>query len=99
MILFAVLGFFVIMILSSMWKGYVFSVLWKWFIVSTFGLPAISIPIAIGVGMLVGMLTHQSTHTSNDSSGVGERIATAAMLAFFLPLITLGIASIVKTFI
>lgn len=42
---------------SAMWRGYVLSILWAWFIVPTFGLPALSIPFAIGLALVVGFLT------------------------------------------
>ena len=42
---------------SAMWRGYVLSVLWAWFIVPTFGAPELSIPFAIGLALVVGFLT------------------------------------------
>lgn len=37
-------------------SGYVLSVLWGWFIVPTFGLPLLTIPVAIGVMLVVAYL-------------------------------------------
>lgn len=45
---------------SFAWSGYVLSVLWGWFIVPAFGVPAIRVPVAIGIALLMGMLTHQT---------------------------------------
>ena len=39
----------------TIWRGYVLSVLWAWFIVPLFGLPALSIPLAIGLMVIVSM--------------------------------------------
>ncbi len=38
-------------------KGFVFSTLWFWFIVPTFRLPALSIPIACGISLTFALLT------------------------------------------
>lgn len=50
------------------WRGYVLSVLWAWFVVTTFEAPALSIPAAIGLSLVVGFLTqqYQQTKTDND---------------------------------
>ena len=40
-------------------NGIAFSVLWGWFIVPTFDLPALTALQAIGIGITVGMLTTQ----------------------------------------
>ena len=48
------------------WSGYVLSVMWGWFIVPTFGLPALSIPTAIGVAMVAGMLAKQYIPNKDD---------------------------------
>ncbi len=39
--------------------GFVLKLLWGWFIVTTFGLPAISLAQAIGISMIVNYLTIQ----------------------------------------
>jgi hypothetical protein len=39
-------------------KGWVLSILWSWFIVGTFGLPALSIPAAIGLSLVVGFINY-----------------------------------------
>lgn len=37
-------------------KGWAMSVVWGWFIVPTFGLPALSIPQAIGISIFAGLI-------------------------------------------
>jgi len=49
-----------IMVVSCLLRGWVLSILWRWFMVPTLGLPALSVPQAIGIALVVGMLTHQS---------------------------------------
>lgn len=43
--------------LAVAFNGYVLSVLWDWFIVSTFAVPHISIPVGIGIMSIVAFLT------------------------------------------
>lgn len=40
-------------------EGFVLMKLWAWFIIPTFGLPALSIPVAIGICLIGGFLTRQ----------------------------------------
>ena len=56
LILFGTLGLITV---SVLWRGYVFSVLWAWFVQSLFGLPALSVPQAIGVALVATALTHR----------------------------------------
>lgn len=44
---------------ASILRGYAFSILWGWFIVPTFHLPAISVPLAIGIMITLGEITRQ----------------------------------------
>jgi len=44
----------------SIWKGFVFTKLWMWFVIPMFGLPPISIPMAIGLCLVAAFLTHQA---------------------------------------
>lgn len=53
----ACLGLPAFIAVSAIWKGYVLSVLWAWFLVAHFSAPALSIPLAIGVSLIVGLLT------------------------------------------
>ncbi len=51
------LGIVVNFILASVFSGYVFSILWGWFIVTTFGLPVLTIPAALGTILVVRYMT------------------------------------------
>lgn len=56
-------------------NAYVGSTLWAWFIVPTFGLPALTMPQAWGISMLVSMWTKQMiTCKSADERTTGEKI-------------------------
>lgn len=53
---------------SFIFRGFLVSKLWLWFIVSTFAVPAISVPVAIGIGILATLLTVGTPYktTSNE---------------------------------
>jgi hypothetical protein len=91
--LLALLGIGVLIVLSVLVNGWVAAVLWGWFVVPLFGLPAINIAQACGVGMTINMLTGQkSTQKTDDWASV---MATA----FFVPLLLLGVGWIVHLFV
>lgn len=48
-----------LMVPSIIWKGYVLTVLWQWFMVPTFALPVLRLPAAIGVALTIHYLTYQ----------------------------------------
>ena len=76
--------------ISHVWHGFVLSTLWGWFMVPTFGLPALSILTAIGVRMTVGMMTPYSSAKPKDSTSW-----TVAM-AFYIPTIALSVGYVVR---
>lgn len=45
-----------ILALSSLANAYVLVKLWAWFVVPTFAAPALSLPVAVGVGSIIGLL-------------------------------------------
>jgi len=49
-----------LVIVTVIWEGFAIYKLWEWFIVSTFGLPVISIPIAIGISLFVNVVNYKS---------------------------------------
>ena len=54
-------SFIVIAFISAVINGWTFSILWSWFIAGTFGLPELSIPLAIGFALTVSFLTMNSS--------------------------------------
>lgn len=57
----ALIGILTLIPLMAMWRGYVLSVLWAWFITPFFRQPPLSIALAIGVSLMVSMLTNHRT--------------------------------------
>ena len=91
-------GFVGFLVAGSMLKGYVFSILWAWFVVPTFGLPPLAIAPAIGVALLVSFLTYQSDATKTPEGGALDRFTETASLAFVVPVLVLGVGWVVRQF-
>lgn len=72
-------------------RGFVLTKLWAWFVVPFFGLPALSIPLAIGISLLIGFLA-QSPTAKDVESGDWKKSFSISILS---PLITLFIGWIV----
>ncbi len=89
-IFFAIIGSFIA-------NGWALSVMWGWFVVPLFGLPALSIPAAIGLSMVVGMLTHQTMPTEKDKSA-GLLITGIIAHAILTPLLIVAVGYIIKSF-
>ncbi len=88
----ALAGVVAIVFLSSVWYGYVLTILWAWFIVPVFKLPILSIPVAIGIALIVRYLTHKGTKKE-------EINLKFLSMEFFNPLAVLFIGWIVSHFL
>lgn len=85
--------------LTAVWRGYVLSVLWRWFMVEQFRLPVISIPESIGLALVVHFLTYQNIECQKEKESAGSRLATAALSAVLAPAMALLIGWIVHKFL
>lgn len=77
---------------EAIWSGIVLKTLWAWFAVPTFGLPDLSLPVAIGVGLVASFLTHQYVPTKD------EDLPKAIVHGFLYPLIALVMGWVVHLF-
>ncbi len=93
----AIVGGVAIFILSPIWTGFVFSILWGWFIVPIFHLASISIALAIGLGIAVRMIT--TTYEPQDKEKAQENLIRGMIFWFIYPLIALGMGAIVHVFV
>ncbi len=103
MVLLAVLGGFVgivaLLVLSSLLRGYAFSVLWGWFMVPTLGLPHLSVAQAIGIAMVVSFLTyHDTSNIPKKEESAGATIARGVSFAVAYPLLALLIGWVVHQY-
>jgi hypothetical protein len=88
-----------LMVIGTVWRGYVFSVLWKWFIVPVFpAMPLLSIPVAIGIAMVVSFLSYQYQHNKDERSAV-EQFSSAIGITLLYPALALLVGWIVTLFL
>lgn len=75
-------GVFVLTII----RGLVLQALWGWFIVTTFGLPELSLVEALGLSLVVGFLTMHidNDDPDNDSRSAGEKAFAGMFAGLFL---------------
>lgn len=81
------------------WRGYVLSILWAWFVVP-FGLPPLGIAGAIGLSYVVSLMSGVAyIDPLNDDDEPLERLLKAAGMAFFVPALGLLLGWIVAGFV
>lgn len=68
-------------------RAYVMTVLWAWFVVSTFGLPALTIPAVLGIHMLYGVFKYNPRVKVEQAEETG---VVANLAGIFISLIALG---------
>lgn len=86
----------IVLIGGSIWRGYVISLLWAWFVVATFHVPALSVPAAIGIAIIAGVLVPTYSPNESESKGFAAALASATAKMFLAPLIVLVVARIVR---
>lgn len=85
----------VVAIGTTVWRAYVLSVMWAWFIVATFGLPAITVPVAVGIMYGVLLFKHIPSKLEADNPhDYNSRLA----FDLIVPTVVLGFGWIVKGF-
>lgn len=94
----ALLYLLVLLPLGVLWSGFALSNLWAWFVVSTFGVPPLSIPAAIGLSLIISYLTRQKTSIDKSKETI-ELIIESVMWMAFRPAAALGIGWIVLQWI
>jgi len=94
-----IVGVLALLTIASIWKGYVLTVLWGWFVVPTFGLPALALAPAIGLAMVVSFLTYQHTASQEPDPDVSTRMAKAIAHTLVMPALVLGIGWVVARFV
>ena len=85
------------LIASSLWSGFVLSILWGWFIAATFDIQTIGIAPAIGLSLVVRYLTYQQAPTDTSKTST-ERVIEALVVAFLQPTFALAFGWLVHQF-
>lgn len=81
--------FIIIAVPTTIWNGYVLSILWGWFIVPTFEAPTLSVGYAIGFTMIVSYLTHPINLFKKDNKEWKNWFIEIASLGALKPAIAL----------
>lgn len=86
-------------ILSSIVQAWVLTNLWAWFIVPTFDIAPLSIPVGIGIALILGMFFPQQVDMDKaKKADISELFGNLASKGFIAPLIVLFIGWIVSGF-
>lgn len=91
--LFGCVGLIAIIPISIVLRGWVLSILWRWFMVSAFHLPILSIPAAIGVSCVISMLTRETSYAKEDEKYTWS---TKFFIGLIGPFISLGFGWLVR---
>lgn len=94
------IGSIVVLIASVILNGWVLSVLWDWFITSTFDAPSLGIAPAIGIAMVVSFLTDKGrkpTCAMKKKTGWEDLVVELLYLLMY-PLFALGAGWIIYSF-
>jgi hypothetical protein len=63
-------------------QGWILAIMWKWFVIPTFHLPALSIPAAMGLTLIVAMLW-------NPKFGDEKDIVNQIWVSYAIPVVCL----------
>ena len=91
-------GMLGMMALSAMWKGYVLTVLWAWFVAPVFGFPLLALAPAIGLSLVVSFLTYQHGVAQDEKGELSDRAAKSVAMSLLWPAMALGIGWVVRQF-
>ena len=87
-----------IVVINAVWEGFAFSVLWRWFITTTFHVAAISLPQAIGIALIVGLVVPTNFTAAEEQDAY--KIAKKMLIhVFAAPATAILIGWIVKSFL
>ena len=92
-----VIAFVGLAVIGSVAKGYVLTILWSWFVMPIFGLPALAVAPAIGFALFVSYLTYQVD--ARREAEVENRLEKNLITVSALPLAVLGVGWVIQHFI
>ena len=74
------IGTIALMAGNAIFRGYVMSMMWSWFIIPTFELPELSIVSAIGIALLIAFLTKEVDVNEVQKEDLGKRISKGIVM-------------------
>lgn len=95
---FGCVGLIVITIIGTIFSGFVLSIMWDWFVVPTFDVGSLSIPVAIGLAMIVNYLTYHGTTRESKANDETEVLVEFLVLSIGKPALYLLMGWIVTLF-
>ncbi len=63
-------------VVGTIANGWALSTLWGWFIVPLFGLPALTIPYALGISTIAGFLLSANNTSKSDNKSKDRELST-----------------------
>jgi len=90
----------IVIILTTVWGGFVLSILWNWFMPVIFGLPELTLVYAMALILVVNYMTGSANKSgaSDSEEGPYESLFKAFLVAIFQPLFFLVVGRIVLYF-
>lgn len=84
--------------LSTIWNGYVLTILWGWFVAPTFALPPLDLAAAIGLTVVAQYLTHQymPKAAKPEDDGKWDETLRATLYMLLHPAVALLVGWVVK---
>lgn len=83
--------------LSTTLNGIAISILWGWFIVGKFGLPALSISEAIGLYLVFSYMAYQAPKGKDMDDDPNKAVFVAFITGIARPVLALLVGAIVKS--
>ncbi|ULR87407.1 hypothetical protein [Comamonas sp. B21-038] len=90
-----ILGF----VWAAAWSGFTLSVLWGWFVVPVFSLPALSVAQAYGIALVVRTAKGWDTRTDKNADSFGTLLGRAFMAAPLVSGVSLLFGWVAKSFV
>jgi len=79
----------------SLWRGFAFSLLWEWFIVSTFAVQSLPVIVAAGILVLSGLFKGTKT---DDGNGAWDTVFQGALSGLIAPAFAIGFGWVLTLF-
>lgn len=88
----------VTVIVACVLNGWALSVLWGWFMVPTFGAPALGIVQAIGIAIVLNFILEKQSNNNTEKEKTSDLLISLAAQAVGRPLFAVGFGWIVLQF-
>ena len=85
-----------LLIVTTVLSGFVFTILWGWFIVPTFGMQDLRVIEGIGIMFIIGFV--KAKIEKDDDGDIFEKMLTSVVFSIFWCLMALGIGYIISQF-